>query len=287
MVENRLSCFLRCLCGCNCSVLPRSSPLLCLPLTPGCSEMHPVVLVVCRSAPGFLHCSHAPVTSQPLGDCTGETGGRNKPGPEFPRRDFSSRLGKEMHPLYPVLPGLPHVSRSCGFLCDKGSTCCTCTPGWAGCRCRTCWELWQHSPWSTAAAWASCQHPCPLFPPPSPEGLELCWALVQGWRGHCWGCLCLAELPICVFSGGHRAVLCAAGLSPMLSAWAACGALFCVLLITWKVPGHGLPLGLPGQETGSPSAVSTALSHLGTGQEGSVLADELLHSGMYFVLCFS
>lgn len=56
----------------------------------------------------------------------------------------------------------------------------------------------------------------------------------------------------------------------MLSA--TCGELFCVLLITWKVPGHGLPLGLPGKEPGSPSAVSTALSHLGTGQEGFMLA---------------
>ncbi|XP_018780103.1 sestrin-3-like isoform X2 [Serinus canaria] len=51
------------------------------------------------------------------------------------------------------------------------------------------WELWQHGPWSMAAAWASFQHPCPLFPPPFQEGLELCWTLVQGWCGHCWGCL--------------------------------------------------------------------------------------------------
>lgn len=47
------------------------------------------------------------------------------------------------------------------------------------------------------------------------------------------------------------------------------GALLCA--VTWKVPGHGWPLGLPGQEPGSAAAVSTALSHLGTGQEGSVL----------------
>lgn len=66
MVENSLSCFLHCLCGCSCSVLPHSSSLLCLPLTLGCSATHPVALVVCRSAPGFLlchHCCHAPVTS--------------------------------------------------------------------------------------------------------------------------------------------------------------------------------------------------------------------------------
>uniref|UniRef100_H0ZA88 Sestrin 3 n=1 Tax=Taeniopygia guttata TaxID=59729 RepID=H0ZA88_TAEGU len=70
--------------------------------------------------PLLLPCS----SHQPLGDCTGETGGRNKTvvsaGLEFHRRDFSSSLGEEMHLLCPrVLPGLPHVSRSCDFLCDE------------------------------------------------------------------------------------------------------------------------------------------------------------------------
>lgn len=49
------------------------------------------------------------------------------------------------------------------------------------------------------------------------------WGPGMGIAGSVWAPL--AELPICVFSGGHRVVLCAAGPTSMLPAWATCGEL--------------------------------------------------------------
>lgn len=45
-------------------------------------------------------------------------------------------------------------------------------------------------------------------------------------------------------------------------------------------------LACQGRSLGTP-LLFPQLSHLGSEQEGCVLEDGLLHSGMYFVLCFS
>lgn len=158
------------------------------------------------------------------------------------------------------------------FCVTRVSTCCTHTLGWAGCRCRPCCRvgivatrLLEHS---------SCLGTFPTSLPSVPTTLlEGAGAVLDWGPGARLGCVSpsCSVAHLCFLWWAHpvRAVPCAAGLTPML--FATRGELFCVLLITWKVPGHGLPLGLPEQEPGSPSAVSTALSHLGTGQEGSVL----------------
>lgn len=178
-----------------------------------------------------------------------------------------------MHPLHPgVLPGLPHVSRSCGFLCDKGSTCCTCSPGWAGCMCRPC--CWLGIVATQSLEHGSCLGIFATSLPSVPTtlsggagavldpGARLAWALL-GVFG--------PPLPSCpsVFSLVGRE-LCSVLQNPLPCCLLGqhVGSSSVCSMITWKVPGHGLPLGLPGQEPGSPSAASTALSHLGAGQEG-------------------
>uniref|UniRef100_A0A674HB38 Sestrin 3 n=1 Tax=Taeniopygia guttata TaxID=59729 RepID=A0A674HB38_TAEGU len=67
----------------------------------------------------------------------------------------------------------------------------------------------------------------------------------------------------------------------MLPAWATCGELFCVLLITWKVSGHGLPLDLPGQE---PEKGSLPLAE--PGLSWSVLLQQGLLWGELSRACF-
>lgn len=110
------------------------------------------------------------------------------------------------------------------FCVTRVSTCCTHTSGWAGCSCRPCCQvgvvetrLLEHG--SCLGIFPTSLHPVPTT--------------LSGGHGHCWGCLghpCgVAQLCFLWWAHPVTAVLCAAGPAPMLSAWATCGELFCVL----------------------------------------------------------
>lgn len=126
-------------------MLPHSSSLLCLPLTLGCSAMHPVALVVCRSAPGFRlchHCCHAPVTSLWVTALERQVEGTRQwcqQGQNFPGEISVQAWEKRCILCTQGCCLGSHVRAGAVTFCvTRVSTCCTHTSGWAGCRCRPC-----------------------------------------------------------------------------------------------------------------------------------------------------
>lgn len=109
--------------------------------------MHPVALVVCRNAPGFLlchHCCRAPATSLWLTALERQVGGTRQwcqQGQNFPGEILAQPWKKRcILCIQGCCLGSHMRAGAVTFCVTRVSTCCTRILGWAGCRCRPwCW----------------------------------------------------------------------------------------------------------------------------------------------------